>query len=41
LKEIVKADQADEQWVYQEITEYVVTNRLREQYKTPVQEDRR
>lgn len=34
IEEIVKVDQTDEQSVYREITEYVVTDRLSEQYKT-------
>lgn len=34
IEEIVKVDQTDEESVYREITEYVVTDRLREQYKT-------
>jgi hypothetical protein len=33
IEEIVKVDQTDEESVYREITEYVVTDRLREQYK--------
>jgi hypothetical protein len=34
IEEIIKVDQADEQSVYTEITEYVVTDRLREHYRT-------
>ncbi len=34
IEEIVKVDQVDEQAVHQEMTEYVVTDRLREHYKT-------
>src|SRR5438093_549602 len=34
IEEIIKVDQVDEQSVYTEITEYVVTSRLREHYRT-------
>src|SRR5947208_8661180 len=34
IEEIIKVDQADEQSVYNEITEYVATDRLREHYRT-------
>jgi hypothetical protein len=34
IEEIIKVDQADEQSVYTEITEYIVTDRLREHYRT-------
>lgn len=33
IEEIIKVEQADEQSVYTEITEYVATGRLREQYR--------
>lgn len=33
IEEIIKVDQADEQSVYTELTEYVVTDRLREHYR--------
>jgi len=33
IEEIIKVDQADEETVYRELTEYVVTNRIREQYR--------
>src|SRR5438046_3066239 len=32
IEEIIKVDQADEQSVYDEITEYVATDSIREQY---------
>jgi hypothetical protein len=32
IEEIIQVDQADEQSVYDEITEYVATNSIREQY---------
>lgn len=34
IEEIIKVDQIDEQSVYNEITEYVVTDRLRDHYRT-------
>ena len=34
IEEIIKVDQADEQSVYTELTEYVATDRLREHYRT-------
>src|SRR5580704_2596545 len=34
IEEIIKVDQIDERSVYTEITEYVVTSRLREHYRT-------
>ena len=33
IEEIIKLDQADEQSVYTEITEYIATERIREQYR--------
>ncbi len=33
IEEVIKVDQTDEQSVYTEITEYVVTDRIREQYR--------
>jgi hypothetical protein len=32
IEEIIQVDQADEQSVYAEITEYIATNSIREQY---------
>src|ERR1700730_11905226 len=32
IEEIIKVNQADEQTVYTEISEYVVTNRIKQQY---------
>src|SRR5437667_7213440 len=34
IEEIIKVDQGDEQSVYTELTEYIATNRIREQYRT-------
>ena len=34
IEEIIKVDQTDEQTVYYEITEYVATERIKEQYRT-------
>jgi hypothetical protein len=34
IEEIIKVDQLDEQTVYNEITEYVATERIKEQYRT-------
>ncbi len=34
IEEIIKVDQADEETVYNELTEYVATNRIRESYRT-------
>ena len=34
IEEIIQADQADEQSVYSEITEYVATDSIRDQYAT-------
>jgi hypothetical protein len=33
IEEIIKVDQTDEQSVYTEITEYVATNRIKNQYR--------
>ncbi|MCI0560635.1 MAG: hypothetical protein MN733_19285, partial [Nitrososphaera sp.] len=33
IEEIIKVDQADAQSVYSEITEYVATDRIKEQYR--------
>jgi len=32
IEEVIKLDQRDEQTVYTELTEYVTTKRIREQY---------
>lgn len=37
IEEIIKVDQVEEQSVYNEITEYVVTDRIREQYRDVLQ----
>ena len=34
IEEIVKLDQTDEESVYTEITEYIVTDRISDQYRT-------
>jgi tRNA uridine 5-carbamoylmethylation protein Kti12 len=33
IEEIIKVDQADEQTVYTELTEYVATDRIKDQYR--------
>jgi hypothetical protein len=33
IEEIIKVDQTDEQSVYTEITEYIATERIRQQYR--------
>jgi len=34
IEEIIKVDQADQETVYRELTEYVVTDRIRDNYRT-------